>query len=195
MGRPKPLLDFGGVPVLRRVVDAAHGAGVNRSIVVLGPGGSITPDRVGLTDRSVTWVTNPVVGSPQLASLQCALESLPEEAGWFLFQPVDYPLVTTADYRLLLDAASDPGAATVFFLSHARRRGHPVLCRRSVGARLLELGPESSARDVLTSEKCRYVSTDNPGVLEDMDTPEDYQRLKRILTQRGRDAEKRREGP
>lgn len=184
MGRPKSLLEFGGLPLLRRVVDAAQGAGVPHTIVVLGPGGSATPARVDLLDRSVAWVTNPVLGSPQLASLQCALEALPKTAAWFLFQPVDYPLVTATDYRLLLDAASAPGADTVFFLSHGRRKGHPVLCRRSVGSRLLELGPESSARDVLSAEQCRYVSTENDGVLEDMDRPEDYERLKRTFAQR-----------
>lgn len=183
MGSLKALLDFDGVCVLRRLVDAAHEAGVPETIVVLGPGGAGTPGAVDLTGRSVSWVVNPVVGSAQLTSLQCAVQALPETAAGFIFQPVDFPLVQPADYRLLLDAAAEHRDSTVFYLSHKQRKGHPVLCRRAVGERILRLGRQS-AREVLAQESDRYVLTDNGGVLEDMDTPADYEHLLKRFRER-----------
>jgi molybdenum cofactor cytidylyltransferase len=181
MGTPKALLDFDGRTALSLVVEAAAAVGVETSAVVVGHRAEdvMAAHDFGDLPGSRRWVMNEEEASEQIVSLQLGLNALRvEERDGFFIQPVDCPLVTAADYKLLLDAAGrDEAGARVFFVSHARRRGHPVLCRGSLAAELLALSPPASARDVLERQPVAYVLTDNAGVLADMDTPEDYRRL------------------
>jgi CTP:molybdopterin cytidylyltransferase MocA len=125
----------------------------------------------------VRAVMNLEDGSEQLRSLQIGLAALAgAEHDTFFIHPVDYPLVVADDYRRLL-AARGPGGAAVHILSFARRRGHPVLCDRAIASDFLALPPDRMAREVFERRTIAYVETPNPGVIEDMDTPEDYQRL------------------
>jgi molybdenum cofactor cytidylyltransferase len=193
MGEPKALLDFDGRSALSLVVGAAAVAGVGRSIVVIGPDGQAIHRAYsdGEGSLEVEWVVNLLPRSAQLQSLQAGLGRL--EAGaevpqGFFIHPVDYPLAGAADYRLLIEVfrrmPADP--ASVFVLSHGRRRGHPVLCRAELARELLALGPEGTARQVIERHEIRHVTTPNGGVLEDMDTPDDYRRLLELYRERSR---------
>jgi molybdenum cofactor cytidylyltransferase len=56
------------------------------------------------------------------------------------------------------------------------RRGHPWLVARSLWNELLELQPPQSPRDFLNRHagEILYVEVDNPSILADLDTPDDY---------------------
>jgi molybdenum cofactor cytidylyltransferase len=188
MGSPKALLDFDGRSALRLVLEAAAAAGVETSVAVVGHGAEevMSAHRLEGLGGERRWAVNPDEESEQIVSLQLGLKALAAgECEWFFIHPVDCPLAAAEDYRLLLEAAprqggGSPGrepAARVLYLSHARRRGHPVLCHGSLAAELLALGPAATARDVLERQPVAYVLTPNAGVLADMDTPEDYRRL------------------
>ena len=82
----------------------------------------------------------------------------------------------------ILKTKCAPGTGIdVFQPVFAERHGHPVLCRCSLVRRFLELPVGGTARDVIRSCPRGYVLTSNPGVVEDMDTPEDYARELRKL--------------
>jgi len=194
MGSPKPLLELGGSTLLELAWAAAAGAGVPASIVVLGDrADSIrgAHEARRLPPLPVRWVINPDPRSEQLRSLQVALEDLGDDAAdAFFMHPVDHPLALADDYRRLLEAFerephSGAPPSDVFILSHGRRRGHPILCRNSLRAQLLALGPEASARDVIETSRICYVETPNPGVREDLDTPEAYRRAAASFPSRG----------
>jgi molybdenum cofactor cytidylyltransferase len=180
MGSPKALLDFDGKSALRLVLDAAAGAGVRESVVVLGREADEVLRREPLPGPPALArsLRNLEDGSEQLRSLQIALESI-GAAGCdaFFIHPVDHPLASPSDYRLLLAAFQAGRGATVYIPSFNRRRGHPILCDRAVAAKLLALPGDRTARDVIEREPIAYVVTPNAGVIEDMDTPEDHQRL------------------
>jgi len=181
MGSPKALLDFDGKSALRLVLDAAAGAGVRESVVVLGGDADeiLTPEPLAGMSALARSVRNLEEGSEQLRSLQIALESIgPDGCAALFIHPVDHTPASSSDYRLLLDAfQAGGGGATVYIPSFNRRRGHPILCDRSVAPRLLALAGDRTARDVIEREPIAYVVTPNAGVIEDMDTPEDHQRL------------------
>ncbi len=197
MGSSKPLLDFGGRTALRLALDAAAGAGVLESVVVVGKSAPevMAAHAAKQLPLGVRWVKNDEEGSEQLRSLQLGLAACRGEGfDGFFIHPVDHPLATPADYGLLLKAfsavheggergasgASD-ASASVFILSHGGRRGHPILCRWPVAEMLLSLGPPATARDVIEKERIAYVVTPNAGVREDMDTPEEYGRVLAIF--------------
>jgi CTP:molybdopterin cytidylyltransferase MocA len=88
----------------------------------------------------------------------------------------DYPLVTPATIsRLVSRHGEAPGA--ILIPSHGGRRGHPTLFPAAV---LNELVVGGTLRDVVRLDplRVRLVDTDDPGILLDMDTPEDYTLLR-----------------
>lgn len=190
MGAPKALLEFDGKTALELVVGAARQAGVARTVVTIGlHGDAIRARHEGSLPPDVIWAQNPVATSPMLSSVQLALRALAAAAesgdghpSAFFLHPVDVPLALASDYRLLLDAFErEPDEASagpqVFIPSHASRRGHPILLVGEMAARLLALAPDGTPRDVIEPARKLHIVTPNPGVLEDMDTPEDYRRL------------------
>lgn len=180
MGSTKPLLDFDGRTALELALEAGEGSGCSQTIVVVGHEAERV--RAAHATRShVAWVVNDDPSSEQIRSLQLGLEALGEKPSPFYIHPVDSPLATSEDYRRLLEAyAGGDGMNTVYILSHDQRRGHPILCDRSVAPKILELGPNSTARDVIERESIEYVLTPNSAVLRDMDTPQDYEELLRL---------------
>jgi CTP:molybdopterin cytidylyltransferase MocA len=170
MGRPKALLDLGGRCVLDRILDAYDAFPLR---IVVGPPGGFGRD----FDRT-RLLANPDASGGLLGSLQIALRALPPDAEGFCFQPVDVALVRAADVAGLLRAGEDPDR-DVFIPSHAGRRGHPVLCRRVVGDRLLALPAGATPREALYAEPSRvaHVEAGDGRLLMDMDTPEDYARM------------------
>ena len=176
MGRPKALLDFDGKTALELALDAVRESAP--PIVVLGPNHQEIRDRVALDRVRVAY--NLEVDTGQTASLKAGLALLPSEAEAFLFMPVDFPLVTSAEVARLTEAwrTTRDSSRAIFIPSHDLKRGHPVLCRREVAGELLSLPPGASARDVLHRDTGRigYVLYPDAYVLMDMDTPEDYVR-------------------
>jgi molybdenum cofactor cytidylyltransferase len=65
--------------------------------------------------------------------------------------------------------------------THAGRRGHPVLFARAVFDELLTAPNDEGARAVVRKDPTRVlaVPVDDPAVLEDFNTPEDYKQLLR----------------
>ncbi len=174
MGRPKALLDFDGRVCLDLVLDAVRHAG--RPIVVLGPNHEEIRRQVDLDADDVAL--NLDVDSGQTASLQAALLRLPADVDAFFFMPGDLPLLRAADADALLQSRIAIPAASLYIPSHAKRRGHPILCAGELAAEFLALPAGASARDVVNRSPGRiaYVDFAEAYVLMDMDTPEDYRR-------------------
>ncbi|MCS5627626.1 MAG: nucleotidyltransferase family protein [Planctomycetes bacterium] len=187
MGQPKALLPFGEQNVIE-LVFAAGAAVTGTSVVVVNPAlADVLEAFLPAGEQGVELVVNADPASEQIDSLKLGLERLAALPGgvaeWFFIHPVDYPLVGEADYRALAEAAvSEQGeGADLLQPVCGERRGHPILCRGSLAGSFLELEAGQTARDVVRSAKVRYVPSANPGVVDDLDTPEDYSRLLAVL--------------
>jgi molybdenum cofactor cytidylyltransferase len=60
---------------------------------------------------------------------------------------------------------------------HGGRRGHPVLIDAKYKAEIVALGPEGTLRDIVHAHagEILEVEIDDPDILRDIDTPEDYE--------------------
>jgi molybdenum cofactor cytidylyltransferase len=179
MGTSKALLDFGGETALARVVRVLGAVPVARTIVVLPPPHSMAMPRA-FDREGVTTVVNVDPSRGQTSSIRVGLASLGGAARAFLLCPVDVPLFEAADVRALLEARSAArsasSAARIFVPSHAGRRGHPVLFDRALAAEFAALGDGEPGHAVLRRDESRvvHVARDNPFLVKDIDTPEDY---------------------
>lgn len=178
MGSPKALLEIGGRRAVEVVVAALREAGVARVLVVLGCHAAEIRAAAKLPDA--TLVENPDWETGRTSSLQAGLRQVPDAAVAALVAPVDMPYVRATTVAAIIRAAERSKAEAIVPV-HDGRRGHPVLLARSLFPRVLALGPDQPLRDVVRAARVQEVATDDPGVLVDLDTPDDVRRASERL--------------
>lgn len=124
----------------------------------------------------VTVVVNPDFQRGMLSSVQVGCRAV--RGPHFFVALADMPLVSPDTYRLLARSAlvDHPGVPAVV-PQYRGKKGHPLLLTAPVRQRILETSPEKTLRDVLQSFPTLVVPADDPHVLHDVDTPEDYRSL------------------
>ncbi len=179
MGQPKGLCRLPGdvATLLQRVVALHRGAGRPVAVVTLP---QLWADYAGVVDDAgrLRWILAPPGGGTATTAL-AALRALPEATHLWL-HPVDLPGVRPATCaRLAALSAEAPGA--IIAPVHAGRPGHPVLLPAQPFRPLAERlgsGPLPGAmRDLLRGDAApaplHRVAVDDPGVIDDFDSPED----------------------
>ena len=183
MGSPKALLDFRGHPFVVRILEALEALEVKTRVVVVGP--DAPRIRPSLAGHECLIVENSDVDGGPIASLRAALRALqPVQPSGALVWPVDLPHVRVTTVERLLEAfrrAPAPAVVPTF----AERRGHPVLWGAGLFEELLtsDGATRHGARAVLHAHAAEIapVAVDDPAVIDDLNTPEDYERLVREL--------------
>jgi CTP:molybdopterin cytidylyltransferase MocA len=113
-----------------------------------------------------------------LSSIKVGLRRLLDgEAEAALVAPADLPYLTAETLRSLLDHRRRSGSDLIV-PSHEMRRGHPVLIGRAYWQEVLDLPEGRTLRDFLRRRtgQIDYVVVGDAGVIQDLDTPEDYER-------------------
>jgi molybdenum cofactor cytidylyltransferase len=178
MGRPKARLELAGRSFVVRGVDLVRAAGCAPVVVVDGAH-RLDPAEVAGAElvHNAAWEQGPL-SSLQLG-LRRALELEPALAG-LLVHHVERPRVAPETVReLITGLRREPEC--VWQPSHGGRSGHPLLWPQSLFAALLELDPEhQSARTLVRSPAARRrkLELDDPGVLDNVDTPEELAQLR-----------------
>jgi molybdenum cofactor cytidylyltransferase len=176
MGSPKALLDYGGIPAVRRSIDVLQRGGCDRVVVVLGSGAESIRKAVPAALKVVVTV-NEEWERGRTGSLKAGLLASRDAPGWILL-PVDHPLVTPSDVRGLI-GAWQPGEVPLVRPVHEGRGGHPILLDASLQEELLALGDDEPLRDLLRKYRDREQRTEGSrGTVLNVDTPEDYARVR-----------------
>jgi molybdenum cofactor cytidylyltransferase len=180
MGRAKALLPSRDprVSFLEQLAGALRVGGAADVLVVGRPEDTALEEKAASMEPPVRFVPNPHAHLGQLSSLVAGLNVADRPgARAVLVAPVDTPLVS-ADTVAAILAAFDATLAPVVRPVHGGRHGHPVLFARAVFDDLRHADPSHGARAVVAAHGSRVVNVevDDPGVLEDIDTPDDYQR-------------------
>lgn len=177
MGRPKALLQLGGRTFVLSVVDALSTAGITDIFVIVRRD---THDAIAaaLSDiPAVRVLVNMHADDGQLSSLITGLDTadVPGVSG-VLVTLVDVPLVTPATVRTLIARAA-VSASPILRAVHDGRHGHPVIFKREVFAALRGADPSVGAKAIMREIGVEDIEVDDPGILQDFDTPDDYRRL------------------
>lgn len=177
MGRPKALLDTAGEPFVRRLARVFSEAGCRPIVAVTAP---VTAVAIGaaLSGTGANLVVNPLPRSEPIDSLRIGLGAVPAGVDAVLVAPVDAPGFSPDTVRRLIAGFLASGAPIVQ-PRHAGRGGHPILLARSIWPELEMDGLPEGLRSVLArhTDAVLRVDVDEPGVLMDVDTPEDYRAL------------------
>jgi molybdenum cofactor cytidylyltransferase len=181
MGRPKLSLPFRDSTVLEHVVSAFRGAKVDPVVVAVGPH---VPELLPLARRAGAEVCALPAETPDMrATVEAALTWI--ESRWpmtgddaWLLAPADHPCLEPEIIARLLDERNRHPESSLFIPTHEGKRGHPALIAwgHVAGIRSLPQGMGLNQFFRSQSGQTWEVAVASPGVLVDLDTPEDYRR-------------------
>lgn len=176
MGKFKPLMKLAGMTVLDRVVSLYRSAGVADIRVVTGFRSQAI--RSALPAGTVSVVHNPNHEKGMFSSVLAGVKALAPDVGSFFVHPVDIPLVRPHTPAMLMDAF-DRHPAPVVYPVFDGRRGHPPLIHGRLRSAICAHDGSGGLRTLLGQFDATALAVNmaDEGVLLDLDTPEDFQRL------------------
>ena len=180
MGRPKPLLRLAGKPLLVHVLDALRASDVRETIVVLGAEAERVRREIPL--EGIRVVLNADFAEGMSASIRAGLQAVSPHADGLLIVLGDQPLVTPATINALV-ARQEATGAPILVPTYAGVRGNPVLIHRSLSPEVEAITGDMGCRGVVAGHAAEVleVAVDDPGILVDVDTPEEFDRVEASL--------------
>lgn len=177
-GSPKQLLDWKGKPFVRQVAETALHAGLSPVVAVTGADAAAVES--ALTGLPVTIVRNEDWQSGQASSIVAGIASLPRNIGGCVFLLADQPQIGTDVIQALKEAHAQNLPSILAPLVLEERRANPVLFDRITFPDLLALTGDVGGRAIFSKHKVEYLPWHDDILLLDVDTPDDYERLKTL---------------
>jgi CTP:molybdopterin cytidylyltransferase MocA len=176
MERPKPQLAVGAMTFLERAALTLRAAGCRRTYAVVNATDGATADIARSCGLDV--VVNEYPESEPIDSLRLVLEQLPADTGAVLVLPVDLPLIAEETAATIVRSfRENPGPLILPF--HNGVAGHPILIGRDLFSEILTRPFDEGLRSLImeSAQTLREVKVVDPGILIDIDTPDDYWRF------------------
>ena len=181
-GRPKALLELGGVPLVLRQLIALSGAGVDEVVVVLGH----HAEQIAAAVQAfpITLAHNPAPDDGQASSVRIGLQALSPRLDAVIVALADQPLIDAQDISALIGAYKKRGDAAMVVprvqgADGEAEPGNPVMFDAALREAWLAGGADGACRQwrLANPERVRWFDTDNPRYRVDIDTPEDLARF------------------
>jgi molybdenum cofactor cytidylyltransferase len=174
MGQPKALLRYKGQTFLERILSTIQSAGIDQIVTVVGHHRS----EISAAFPNVPLIFNPDYEQGMSTSVKAGIRAVPGGAqaiGIFL---VDHPLISSGTIAGLV---KEVGAGKIVVPSHEGRRGHPVFFPAELFSEILALGADEGLNVVVRRDltRLKVVPVNDMGVLQDIDTPEQFENLLR----------------
>lgn len=172
-GRPKSLLELGGVPLIRRQLIALSGAGVDEVVVVLGHHAEAI--EAAVRDFPVTLARNPSPDDGQASSVRIGLRALSPKLDAVIVALADQPMINAQDITALIGAFKKRGDASMVVPRVAEAPGNPVIFEAALRDEWLAGDANAACRRwrEANPERVQWFDTDNSRYRVDIDTPED----------------------
>jgi molybdenum cofactor cytidylyltransferase len=175
MGQLKALLPWQGTSLLAHQVEALREAGVDRVVVVLGHRAEeLEPVVIG--ELEVVCVVNPDYLKGKTTSIKTGVKSLRQGySDTLLLLNVDQPRAADTIRKLLYQ--HHISSALITIPTYQGKGGHPIVLDASLIDELLSIQEETLGLKAVTQrhqDRVQRVEMDDPEVLWDLNTPEQY---------------------
>ena len=179
MGDFKPMLQLGSISIAQRVINNFRQAGISKIVVVTGYRADVLERH--LASNNVIFLRNEDYASTHMFdSVRIGLEYLKDKVDTVLFTPVDVPLFTARTVTQMLSL----GYPLVTPVCDGNP-GHPLLIRSTLIDSILSDDGSSGLEGAVGNcgTPMYFLNVDDPGIIHDADTPEDYAELLRAHNQ------------
>lgn len=181
----KLLYTWEGKPVIRLTTENALSSKASPIVIVVGHDRDKIIEAVG--DLNVETVYNPNYREGMSSSVKTGIEYLvqkySDEIEAMIIMPGDAAWAPPEAYDLVIDVYREKKASIVV-AAYNGRRGHPILFDKSLIPEILSIREETRGLKKVTSKyrlDTIVVETPYPGVILDLDNPNDLNRVKRTL--------------
>ena len=179
MGETKQLLRWDGRTLLDQVIENVRASDVSDIVLVLGHAAETIVK--GIAAGNLQVVVNTGYREGMGSSLRTGVSALPPEVDAALICLADQPFVRPETLQLLMDRYRKSSAQIVIPMCKGFR-GNPVLLDRSVFPEVMVLSGDIGCRAIFGShlEGIVKVPVEDLGILLDVDSQEDFDRLKQF---------------
>lgn len=190
-GRHKLLLDVHGQPMLRRILTTIRQTSIRRIIVITGTQHAAIHEALRTAEEAehIHLINNPAPERGMLSSVRCGLSAMNEEVDGVAVFLGDQPAISSQSIESLLKAWSNrPLTVTLAYPTFEGSRGHPLIVALSHRDQIMNSFEDTGLRglrETLSREQILGHPVDNRGVVEDVDTPEDYKRVLALMKDSG----------
>jgi molybdenum cofactor cytidylyltransferase len=163
--------------MVQRAVVCALDAGLSPVLVVVGAYEDLVVGAVH--ELPIQIVHNPGWQEGQASSIRAGVRELPTNSGSVVFILADQPFIPPVLVRSLVEKHAET-LAPIVAPRCAGQRANPVLFDKQTFSALLQLQGDTGGRSLLRDAQnfpTAWVDWDDPSILLDVDTPEDFQRL------------------
>lgn len=176
MGRPKLLLPYRGGTLVGAVVNALRGGGVATIVLVTSPEDEDL--RAWAREAGVMTAVNPDPQRGMLSSIREGIAALGRTGEILLVSPADLPALRSETVTALVQRMEDTGAPLGVPVYHGKR-GHPLAIAPALIPEIDTLDPDVGLKQLRDRHEALLLEVEvaDPGVIQDVDTPEDYERI------------------
>lgn len=183
MGKPKQLLDWGGVPLLEAVIRKVLIHPFSEVIAVIGYRAAEIQSAIRIEDERFRWIVNRDYASGQSTSLLAGVNAGKGRSVMIFLG--DMPLLGEGTIRQIADKGLSelrrhvPTEPVVVRPSFRGVPGHPVFLGNCRALDWSHLKGDVGARGLLRNVRSRtLLPVEDPGVVMDVDTPQGYESLR-----------------
>ncbi|MCD6301650.1 MAG: nucleotidyltransferase family protein [Staphylothermus sp.] len=183
----KLLFKWEGKPIIRRTLENALRSKINKIIVVLGHNKDLILETIKDLDDKVVHVYNEEYKKGMSTSVKTgvkyAYENYGEEIEGILITPGDTAWIPPEAYDIVIDKFIEK-KPLIAVAAYQGRRGHPIIFHKLLISEILKINEETRGLKKITKKYRLYtlvVETPYPGVILDIDTYNDLNRVKYVL--------------
>ena len=181
MGSFKPLLEIGNIPAAERVILNFHAAGIQTIAIVTGNRAAELEN--SLKHLNVEFLRNDRYECTEMFdSVKIGLEYLKDKCDRVFFTPVDVPLFSGETVKKLLEYK-----AHVCIPVFSKKRGHPIVLDGKIIDGILGYTGGGGLKGAIESLSLNieYVEVNDSGIMYDMDTQDDYNKIIQMYKEGG----------
>jgi len=167
-------LPINGEPLLRRTVKMLQASELGEIVVVLGHQSQLA--HTLLEGLAVRTAYNERYLSGQMSSVHCGLSALRKNNAGVLIALGDQPAITVEEINFLIESFRGRGTGEVVIPTFQGARGNPIVISEQSRIDILSGKRDLGCRKFIEKnpELVEMVEMPGPGVIIDLDTPQDY---------------------
>jgi molybdenum cofactor cytidylyltransferase len=177
MGKPKQLLEIGGKTLVSIVIENILASIIDEIIIVTQPDLPLIGDN---EYPEIKRIINKDWQRGQSSSMKTGLGAVDERTDAVIFFMADQPMVDTGIINRLILTFQETEKPIISPLYNGKK-GAPVIFKKRIFDELNLIQGDRGGRDLLEAYPVEYVNIDMPLAAMDVDTPEEYEKLRGMV--------------